>query len=224
MGYDQPEVINLYNNANPAAVLFQKVLSQVHVGLPSVSMYSSAGMIYTTVCLDSGKRATEACKQDVRTISSALARTESVQVYKEDVPGLTCDKHVLVDFCVECNAVANEYCLLFAEEGKCTVEKRALVKLTQKELDDIMNAKPYGLEPVYYDNSYVYLITDSGKDGDFKGFDGNANKNVTAPYIVATGHKKADWEEYKKGTEEDTGENTGESTDQNTQQEGTVTD
>jgi len=224
VGYDQPEVINLYSNVNPAAVLFQKVLSQVHVGLPSAQMYSSAGMVYTTVCLDSGKRATEACKQDVRTTTDALQRTESVLVYREDVPGMSCDKHVLVDFCVECNAVANEYCKLFAEEGKCTVEKRALVKLTQAELDDIRNAKPYGLNPLYYSDSYVYLVDNSGKDGSFKGFDGNANKNITAPYIVATGHKKADWEDYKEGTAEKEEEDPGANADQNTQQGGTVTD
>lgn len=198
VGYDQPEVIQLYNSANPAAVLFQKVLSQVHTGLPKASMYSTDGMVYTTVCLDSGARATEACKQDVRTYEYSLARTESVLVYKEDVPSKTCDKHVLVDYCVECGAVANEYCLLFAEKGKCTVEKRALTKMTQAEIDAINSAKSHGLDAEYYDDSYVYLVDDSGKDGSFKGFSGNLNKDVTAPYIVATGHTKADWEAFNK--------------------------
>ncbi len=189
VGYDQPEVINLYNGGNPAAQLFQKVLSQVHTGLPKTPMYSAAGMVTTTVCLDSGMRATEACKQDVRT---GLPRTESVLVYKENIPGKTCDKHVLVDFCLDCGAVANEFCMQLAEKDQCKVEKRALVKLTQDEVDAINRAKPFGLEPIYYNSSYVYLVTDDGKDGNFKGFDGKANNGVNAPYIVATGHTKED--------------------------------
>jgi len=218
VGYDQPEVISLYNYDNPAAVLFQKVLSQVHVGLPGVRIFSDAGMTFTTVCLDSGKRATEACMQDVRTVGIDLKRTDSAIVYREHVPAEACDKHVLVDFCVECGAVANEYCKLFAEKGECEVKQCALVKLTQAEIDEIRNAKESGLEAIYYDDSYVYLITNDGKDGNFKGFDGTLNKNVDAPYIVATGHKKADWEEFNKKEEsekeeqEEGKENSGEST------------
>ena len=45
------------------------------------------------------------------------------------------------------------------------------------------------------------MIKADGTAGSFKGFDGTANKNVEAPYIVATGHKKADWEEYNKKQE-----------------------
>ena len=188
VGYDQPEVINLYNGGNPAAQLFRKVLSQVHNGLPKASMYSTAGMVSTTVCLDSGGRATEACKQDVRGID----RTDSAMVYKENIPGKTCDKHVLVDYCVECGAAANEYCKQLAEKNLCTVEKRAYVKMTQEEVDAINNAKSFGLDATYYNNNYVYLVTADGKDGDWKGFDGKANKGVKAPYVMATGHTKAD--------------------------------
>ena len=123
-------------------------------------------------------------------------------VYREDIPGKVCDKHVLVDFCLECNAVANEYCMKFAEEGKCKVEKRALVKLTQAELDSIAGVKSQGLDPFYYQDNYVYLTDNSGNDASFKGFNGNLNQNVSAPYIVATGHKKSDWDAYQKENEE----------------------
>lgn len=209
VGYDQPEEIRLYNNANPAAVLFQKVLSQVHTGLPKAAMYSTNGMVHTTVCLDSGARATEACKQDVRTSKyEKFSCIESVLVYKEDVPEKTCEKHVLVDFCVECGAVANEYCKLFAQEGKCTVEKRALTKMTQAEVDAIKKAMKNGLEAPYYDDTYIYLVDDKGKDASFKGIDGKLNKDVTAPYIMAAGHTKADWDKYNKGgIEQDTEHN-----------------
>ena len=73
---------------------------------------------------------------------------------------------------------------------------------SKKEVEAIKDAKSKGLEEVYYDDSYVYLVDDKGKDANFKGFDGKLNKDVSAPYIVATGHTKEDWEAYKKGQEE----------------------
>ena len=212
VGYDQPEVINLYVAQNPAAVLFSKVLSQVHVGLPKETMYDSASMVYTTVCLDSGDRATEACKQDVRSYEDELGRATSVLVYREDIPKDVCTKHVLVDFCVDCGAVANEYCMLFAEKEECKIEKRSLVKMTEEEFKSLNDAKKHGLETVFLNDNYIYLVDKDGKDVDFKGFDGKANKDVKAPYLVATGHTKDAWENYLK--ESQGNENQGDQTEQ----------
>ena len=202
VGYDQPEVINLYVNQNPAAVLFSKVLSQVHVGLPAARIFNDAGMVYATMCLDSGGLATEACKHDVRTYTSNLNRLESAIVYREDIKFGSCTKHILVDYCVECEAAANEYCKLFAEKGECKIEKRAYVKYYQSEIDQLRNTVGAGLDPVYAYENVVYLIKADGTAGSFKGFDGTKNKNVDAPYIVATGHTKKDWEDYTKQEEE----------------------
>ena len=55
-----------------------------------------------------------------------------------------------------------------------------------------------GLEAIYADENVVYLLDSNGKPGSFKGFDGTKNKNVDAPYLVATGHTKEDWEDYNK--------------------------
>ena len=86
----------------------------------------------------------------------------------------------------------------FAEKEQCKVEKYSLVKMTQAEIKEIWDAKSSGMEAIYYDDSYVYLINDDGTDGNFKGFEGNLNKKVDAPYIVATGHTKEDWEKFEK--------------------------
>ena len=195
VGYDQPEVIYISNN--PAAELFRKVLSQVHTGLPAAYMYNTSGMVSVGVCLDSGGLATEACKADVR-IAAGLTRVDSALVYREDVPKTVCTKHVLVDYCSDGNGVATEYCKHFAEAGQTTVDKRALVKMTQEEITAIATARYYGLNPIYADEHYMYLIDATGRDGVFKGIDGTSNKNVTAPYIVCPKHTKQTWEAYQK--------------------------
>ena len=200
-GYDQPEVI-YFGGGNPAAILFNKVMSQIHVGRPAAFMHDLTQMSYITVCLDSGKLATEACLKDVRTHSAGLLRTESVYCYREHIPQAVCDKHVAVDYCIDGNGVANEYCKLFAEEQKADVQSRSLVKITQQDINDIAMAMYHGLDYPYWDEHYIYLVDAFGRDGNFKGLSGYANKNVVAPYVVCAKHTKADWEAYQKQQEE----------------------
>ena len=195
VGYDQPEVIYISNN--PAAELFRKVLSQVHTGLPAAYMYDATGMVGVSVCLDSGGLATEACKIDVRT-SAGLSRVDSALVYREDVPKTVCTKHVQVDYCIGGNGVANDYCKKFASENETTIEKRSLVKMTQAEITAISLARYHGLDAIYADEHYMYLVDATGKDGVFKGINGTSNKNVTAPYIVCPVHTKETWDKYQK--------------------------
>ena len=196
VGYDQPEVI-YYSGGNPAAILFNKVLTQIHKGKAATYMHDLSGMISVSVCLDTGLLASEACTKDVRT-DSGTSRTDTAYVYREDIPKGTCNKHVLVDYCLDGNGVANEYCKHFAEAKEIKVEQRALLKLTQTEIDSIAMALYSGLEGVFGNDRYIYLIGDNGKDGTFKGMNGNQNKNVNAPYIVCTKHTKAAWEAYEK--------------------------
>ena len=199
-GYDQPEVI-YYGGGNPAAILFNKVMSQIHVNRPAAFMHNLTEMSYVTVCLDSGKLATEACLKDVRTHSAGLMRTESVYCYRENIPQGVCDKHVAVDYCVDGNGVANEYCKLFAEQQKADVQSRSLVKMTQATINEIAQAMYSGLDYPYWDEHYIYLVTEFGTDGNFKGLSGYANKNVVAPYVVCAKHTQAEWEAYQKEQE-----------------------
>ena len=45
-------------------------------------------------------------------------------------------------------------------------------------------------------------MNNDGNPGNFKGFDGTANKNVNAPYIVGTKHNEKAWEDFNKKEEE----------------------
>ena len=194
-GYDQPEQIYLYESKNPSAVLWKKVMAPLHEGKQNVSLYDTNGMGAITVCLDSGLLATDACKKDVR--SADVARTASARAYKEDRPTKYCDKHVEVEYCTTGNGVATEYCKLFASAGAAEIKEKALVKFTQQEVDNIKKARKSGLQEAYADENAVYLVDKKGNDVSFHGFNGNANKNVNAPYIVCPVHTKQAWEAYQ---------------------------
>ncbi len=193
-GYDTPEPINTTGGSyNPAARLWKKVMEPIHDGLDNIRLYDSSKMTSVSVCLDSGKHATDACNADVRG-----GRTESVRVYPEDSPSGRCNKHVLVDYCVVGEGVATDYCKEFAKvDSKVKVEKKGLLKLTKNEMQEILNAKNYGLVKDYTLENYVYLVGSDGKDGDYKGFSGKINADTTAPYKVCKQHTKAAWDEYQ---------------------------
>ncbi len=183
-GYDQPEKISL--SFNPAARLFKNVMQPIHKNLKNEKMYNESKMRWVSVCLDSGKRATDACKHDVRG-----SRVETVLVYPEDVPAGSCNKHVTVNFCTTGDGVANEYCSQLTGGNK-NVASKSLLKLTQKEINEILAARNYGLNSIYLQDNYVYLVDGNGKDVNFKGFNGNINSGVSAPYKVCTTHTAAD--------------------------------
>ena len=196
-GFDQPEGISPTRVNNPSAVLFKKVMDPLHKNLDDKALYNSYLMKSVTVCLDSGKIATSACGEDVREIS----RTDDARVYSEDYPTQYCDKHTLVEVCSH-GGVANEYCKLFAarenqsETDMVTVEKKALVKMTQSEINEIHRASGYGLVDYMKGNEWVYLINWDGTDAVFRGINGMLDQGVDAPYVVCTEHTKEAWEAY----------------------------
>ena len=200
-GYDQPEVIKLTGNtSNPAARLFKAVMQPLHKGKSSVKLYSTSGFKSYSACLDSGMGASDACNKDIRNYLHGTDRVASAYAYSGDGPKGTCDKHVLVDYCSSGGGVATDYCHKFAESKDHDVDiaSRALVKMTPSEVDDIKAAISYGLRGTYYDNRYVWYVSESGKNLDWHGFDGKANKDVDAPYVVCTKHTKETWEKYQE--------------------------
>ena len=178
VGYDQPEQITV--GTNPASVLWRKVMQPIHTGKPNVGLYDGSAFRSVSICLDSGKLATGACSKDVRDIN----RVVTVNVYPEDAPTETCDKHVMVEYCTEGGGVANEYC------PSSDVRARSLVKMTRAEANEILRAERFGLVDAYLSNRYVYLT-----DGDWFGFHGNSNRGESEPYIVCTVHDSHYWEE-----------------------------
>lgn len=195
-GYDQPEVIRLTGNtSNPACRLWKMVMEPLHSGLERQKLYDSSNFRSYSVCLDSGKLATDACAKDTRVYEFSLSRTSSAYAYAEDAPTGVCDKHVEVEYCA--NGVATEYCKKFAEVGKADITTRSLVKMTEEEVNEIKAAGSAGLTSAYLDGSYVYYL-----DGDWHGFSGNANQGVSYPYLVCSEHTQESWNAYQKEEEE----------------------
>ena len=95
VGYPTPE--RIYASNNPAAVMWQKVMSQVHSGLANKDFTQASGLTPVQICKDSGLRATEACLSDPRG-----DRVVQMYLFSDDVPVENCSNHVLVDVCTEC--------------------------------------------------------------------------------------------------------------------------
>jgi len=189
-GYDMPEKINL--SGNPAITLWRKVMEPLHDGLKLEKLYDSSKMRSVTVCLDSGKQATAACKNDVRG-----DRTQTVLAYSEDIPSGSCTSHVSVS-CCSGGGVATEYCRKFAAVDKSVViADRSLAKLTQKDVDEIFKAKGSGIKDVYLQDNYVYLVDSDGKDATFKGIDGKLKQTTNAPYLLCPAHTESAWNAYQ---------------------------
>ncbi len=189
VGYDQPEQIRI-NTANPAAVMWRKVMQPIHQGLPSEGLYNGNAFRSVAICLDSGKLATDACHADAR----GIQRVVYVNVYNGDEPTETCDKHVMVDYCITGGGVATDYCSLFgdAELGSCS-----LVRLNEAEVEEIRSAANVGLNSIYLSDGYVYYTG----DGDWYGFDGSSNHSANAPYLVCPVHDASAWEDYESDYE-----------------------
>ncbi len=72
VGYKSNSVI-YSGGVNPAAVLWQKVMQQIHADLENKDFFSSSDLVTVTVCADSGLLATTACEADPR---GSRVRTE----------------------------------------------------------------------------------------------------------------------------------------------------
>ena len=193
-GYDTPAVINL--SYNPSSYLWKKVMEPIHKGLEYKSLYTTEKMVGVTMCLDSGKRATAACADDIRG-----GRTETVMIYPEDYPTGVCTQHTSVEYCTTGDGVATEYCKQFAETDKTVkIEAKSLLKLTQAQFNEIAQAKNHGLDTMFTQDNYVYLTDSKGNDINFKGFSNNINKGINAPYKVCTVHTQEAWEQQQSAT------------------------
>ena len=195
VGYDQPEEIKI-STGNPAAIMWRLVMKPLHKGLDRQGLYNGNAFQSVGICLDSGKRATAACQNDCRGIN----RVAYVNVYPEDVPSQTCDKHVQVEYCATGGGVATPYCSMFPD---AEVRGRSLVKLTQAEVDEIIAARSVGLVDGYKLDGYVYLIHADGSDASWHGFSGTANAGVDAPYLVCPIHTADSWTDFEDPGEDD---------------------
>lgn len=194
-GYNQPEQIYLTGSyANPAARLWKMVMQPIHNGLSNEGLYNGNRFETVSVCLDSGMLATASCAADARGIN----RVATAECYQEDIPEYACTKHVPVQYCVTGHGVATEYCTRFAD---AEVETRTLVKMTQTEIDEIRAAIGAGLDAIFADDGYVYLVDGNDEPLPWHGFRGNANQGYDLPYLVCPVHNRETWEKFEQNAQ-----------------------
>ena len=75
-------------SGNPAASMWQKVMSRVHQGLADKDFFSCSGLTYVKVCADSGLLATDSCAEDCRG-----SRVYSALVAADNAPSAYCTMH-----------------------------------------------------------------------------------------------------------------------------------
>lgn len=75
-------------SGNPAASMWQKVMSRIHADLPDKDFFSCSGLTYVSVCADSGLLATDSCAEDCRG-----SRVYSALVAADNAPSAYCNMH-----------------------------------------------------------------------------------------------------------------------------------
>lgn len=106
VGYDEQEEIVLADSSiNPSATLWRLVMEKIHKDLSQQSFHHSATVVEVTYCRDSGKLATDACRNDIR---GSRVQTEMVEL--DEVPDDSCTLHVTVEICDESGHIATEFC------------------------------------------------------------------------------------------------------------------
>ncbi len=96
VGYDRQE--RLGNIGHPQNILWKKVMSRVHEGLPNKEFPKpvSEDVVTASYCLDSGLAPTELCSADARG-----SRVATGYFIRGDQPTKACDRHVEVQVCVD---------------------------------------------------------------------------------------------------------------------------
>lgn len=92
-GYDYPKPISGYGG-NPAVTLWKEVMSRAHKGLPGKIFDPPKGTTAVTICIDSGKLATDLCEKD---FNGSRVTTEHMSLSSAPLETCTMHKTVTVD-------------------------------------------------------------------------------------------------------------------------------
>lgn len=115
IGYDIPQPMSGFSSS--AAKLWGKVMAQVHQGLEYKEIEKPSGIVNATICIDSGKLATDLCNQDQRG-----NRVRNEMFIEGTQPNSVCDVHVKVKVNKNNNKLATD------DTPKDLVEERVFIK------------------------------------------------------------------------------------------------
>ena len=140
-------------SGNPAASMWQKVMSRVHEGMEDKDFFSCSGLTYVSVCADSGLLATENCALDCRG-----SRVYSALVAADNAPSASCNLHTSPDYTVA----------FVDENGETTMASGSILNYERQRLP--------GYEDLEAEDDFMLLYGGtSGGDDDWDGFFGGSD-------------------------------------------------
>mgnify|MGYP000988520767 CR=1 FL=1 len=140
-------------SGNPAASMWQKVMSRVHEGLEDKDFFSCSGLTYVSVCADSGLLATENCAMDCRG-----SRVYSALVAADNAPSASCNLHTSPDYTVA----------FVDDNGETTMASGSILNYERQRLP--------GYEDLEAEDDFMLLYGGtSGGDDDWDGFFGGSD-------------------------------------------------
>lgn len=121
-------------SGNPAASMWQKVMSRIHEGLPDKDFFSCSGLTSVSVCADSGMLATDSCAEDCRG-----SRVYSALVAADNAPSAYCGMHTSPIYTVT----------LEDENGNVTMASGSKLDYTRQRLE--------GFEDIEAEDDFMLL-------------------------------------------------------------------
>ena len=129
-------------SGNPAASMWQKVMSRIHADLPDKDFFSCSGLTYVKVCADSGLLATDSCAEDCRG-----SRVYSALVAADNAPSAYCNMHTSPIYTVN----------FVEEDGTITTASGSMLDYTRPRLE--------GFEDIEAEDDF--MLTSTGWGGFF---------------------------------------------------------
>ena len=121
-------------SGNPAASMWQKVMSRIHEGLADKDFFSCSGLTRVSVCADSGMLATDSCAEDCRG-----SRVYSALVAADNAPSAYCGMHTSPIYTVT----------LEDENGNVTMASGSKLDYTRQRLE--------GFEDIEAEDDFMLL-------------------------------------------------------------------
>lgn len=138
-------------SGNPAASMWQKVMSRIHADLPDKDFFSCSGLTYVKVCADSGLLATDSCAEDCRG-----SRVYSALVAADNAPSTYCNMHTSPIYTVN----------FVEEDGTVTTASGSMLDYTRPRLE--------GFEDIEAEDDF--MLTSNSWGGFFGDDEDDANE------------------------------------------------
>lgn len=175
-GYDYPApIVGVPNNDNPAALIWNAVMSKIHSDKQPEDWVAPANVIKKTVCVYSGKIATEACKHDPR---GSAAFEEYFIKGTEPADDDVCDVHIVAKVCKDSTDIWGRNLLAGSNCPESSVIEKVLI-VRPEPFKPQKPGDPYPLDWKYEYPAGEYCTLHGGspyRDGQASS-DANKNNN-----------------------------------------------